>query len=133
VSLAEEKKWLDGTLAQIRKGREKYLAAECDGKIVASCAVEKSYMEDRQPHVASLGIMMLPEFRGEGLGTRMINAAEGQAKKMGVRLLWLSVFQGNERANRLYEKMGFRKYGVLPKAVKFKGREIGQVFMFKRV
>lgn len=47
-------------------------------------------------------------WQGQGLGTRAIHHAAETAKKSGVRLLRLRVFDGNP-AVRLYERVGFRK------------------------
>jgi len=40
------------------------------------------------------------------------------------------VFVGNEHAKRLYEKLGFKKYGLHPRAVKRNGKYIGEELMF---
>jgi len=55
-------------------------------------------------HIDSLFI--LPEAQGRGIGTTIINGliAEAQAKKFA---LSICVVKANERARRLYERLGF--------------------------
>jgi GNAT superfamily N-acetyltransferase len=59
--------------------------------------------------------------RGRGYGRRLMEAAEEQARGLGVRRLELNVFGDNERARRLYGSMGFvemsrQLYKELPEA-----------------
>lgn len=57
-------------------------------------------------YVCSLAVF--DEFRGMGLGTRMLSIARDQARERGFRVLSLLVFERNAGAVRLYEREGFR-------------------------
>jgi ribosomal protein S18 acetylase RimI-like enzyme len=46
--------------------------------------------------------------RGQGIGTRLLDAVDEELAARGVRDLRISVLAGNERAQRLYERRGFR-------------------------
>jgi ribosomal protein S18 acetylase RimI-like enzyme len=48
-----------------------------------------------------------PEHRGKGLGTRMLEIANGRARENGCPQISLLVFEQNEEAVRLYERKGF--------------------------
>lgn len=56
-----------------------------------------------------LGIGVVPEYRGRGLGSRLIKELIAVAAAQGRRRLSLSVASENP-AIRLYEKLGFRRY-----------------------
>jgi len=56
-------------------------------------------------YICSLAV--LPEFRGLGLGTKMLDIAREQARESGLDTLSLLVFEQNEGAFRLYEREGF--------------------------
>ncbi len=71
-------------------------------------------------HRAYMGISIQEKYCGCGLGSRMVQIAVEQAKKNGFEQLELGVFSDNERAIRLYTKMGFQKCGVQPHAFKLK-------------
>lgn len=53
------------------------------------------------------GIAVAPEWRGQGLGTRLLAAARERAQRLGCRALSLICFAENEGARRLYEREGF--------------------------
>lgn len=48
-------------------------------------------------------------FEGQGVGHILMNQAETWTRQQGYRLLTLYVFAGNLRAQRLYQKTGFRQ------------------------
>jgi ribosomal protein S18 acetylase RimI-like enzyme len=52
-------------------------------------------------------LTVLPEFRGLGLGTKMLDIAREQARERGLDTLSLLVFEQNHGASRLYEREGF--------------------------
>ena len=61
----------------------------------------------------------------------MIRAAE---EKEGVLQLELEVIEGNDRAMALYKKMGFRKYGVRPDAIRLKdGTMLSETLMLRKL
>ncbi|HEY8610414.1 MAG TPA: GNAT family N-acetyltransferase [Roseomonas sp.] len=48
-----------------------------------------------------------PEFRGRGLGRRLLGVLAGWGAAQGARLCWLQVAPGNAAARRVYEAAGF--------------------------
>lgn len=59
------------------------------------------------------GIGVLPSHRGKGTGTKMMLAAERECREKGAREISLEVIEGNDRAKRLYDRLGYvvtRKY-----------------------
>ncbi|RYO92137.1 hypothetical protein DL766_001864 [Monosporascus sp. MC13-8B] len=48
---------------------------------------------------------------GGGIGSRLIAVAEERARAEGFAKMWLTVWEENERAQRLYERLGFKKVG----------------------
>jgi putative acetyltransferase len=67
----------------------------------------------RRRHAAVLGISVLPEAQGRGVGAALMQAlcdyADGWAQILRIEL---TVFTDNERAVRLYERFGFRVEGT---------------------
>jgi ribosomal protein S18 acetylase RimI-like enzyme len=58
----------------------------------------------------------LPHLRGQGIGRALLQAAIGYARQLdGLEDITLAVTVGNERAKRLYEKMGFSTYSYEPR------------------
>ncbi len=63
-------------------------------------------------YIADLAVSR--SFEGRGVGRLLLEAAEAWAQTKGFRLLTLHVFSGNVRAQRVYEKHGFK-----PELVKY--------------
>jgi GNAT superfamily N-acetyltransferase len=60
-------------------------------------------------------VFVLPERRGEGIGTALTAHAEDAARARGRTRISLSVSaDGNPAARRLYESLGYRDAGVEP-------------------
>ena len=71
-------------------------------------------------HRAVMGISVRKEYWGCGLGSFLMQLAVEQTAANGFEQLELGVFEDNVRAIALYEKFGFAKYGVSPRAFKLK-------------
>ncbi len=71
-------------------------------------------------HKASLfGMFVAPEHQGRGLGQALVQAALAQARaRPGVRVVTLTVTEGNARAEGLYARCGFVRFGVEPLAMR---------------
>jgi RimJ/RimL family protein N-acetyltransferase len=64
-------------------------------------------------HVASIGMMVAPEWRGRGVGTALMTEAVRWAREAHVEKLALSVYPDNQAARALYRKFGFEEEGRL--------------------
>lgn len=69
-------------------------------------------------HCGSLGMGIHQDFRGMGIGTKLIERTIGKAKEKGLERIELEVFASNIPAIKLYEKIGFVVEGVKKKARK---------------
>lgn len=64
---------------------------------------------DRQPDgFLVIDIAFLPHRRGAGLGAELLRHAHHRARQARAGRLWLHVWAVNARAQRLYERLGFR-------------------------
>ena len=57
-------------------------------------------------------VAVLPELRGQGMGTSLMNHVLDEARRLGARRATLEVRASNERARRLYERLGFYSAGT---------------------
>jgi ribosomal protein S18 acetylase RimI-like enzyme len=53
------------------------------------------------------GVALYPQYRGQGLGTRLMDLANEQAKENGYTTLSLVAFEQNKGAVNLYDKLGY--------------------------
>lgn len=83
------------------------------GEIIIGHAVLAVFSSPRTRHSGGVGIMVHRDYQGQGVGTRLLETLLDMADNwlMLVRVE-LGVYTDNERAIRLYEKMGFEREGV---------------------
>lgn len=65
------------------------------------------YTQSKSAHVAD--IVVAEEFEGRGVARMLIHAGESWARSIGSPWLTISVFERNERAAALYERLGFKR------------------------
>ena len=84
-------------------------------------------------HLAHIGMGLLPDYRGRGIGRRMLDDALSWAWGSGFERLELSVFSDNYVAIRLYLSAGFVEEGVRRRARKLDGRyyDLTQMAIFR--
>jgi ribosomal protein S18 acetylase RimI-like enzyme len=71
------------------------------------------------------GIGVIPQYRSSGIGTKLMRSAEELCRSRGVQSIALEVIEGNDKAQRLYERLGFsisRKFlSAEGKPIRFEG------------
>jgi ribosomal protein S18 acetylase RimI-like enzyme len=72
-------------------------------------------------HGGVLGVGVLQDYRGQGIGTALIRAAIDMARATGLTRIELTVREQNARAIELYERLGFVREGVKRNAVRVDG------------
>lgn len=134
ISLKEEKKWLEENLKKIKNHKMVLLVAENKDGIVGTAQISSERM--RLSHVGTLGITIKNSYRRIGLGTYLMSEIIKLAKQKlhpKVKVIRLSVYEGNLPALQLYEKMGFKKAGQIQKQIEYKGKYIDEIIMLKEV
>jgi len=124
-----ERKFLRSTLASVKKGSGVSIAAFAERTLVGECMVRGREPNDLK-HTGLLGIVILSEYRGVGLGEMLMLEVLREAKRIGIWLVELEVMAINKRAIRLYEKLGFRKVGIVPNKIQRDGRRLDMVTMY---
>ena len=76
--------------------------AEADGKIVGS--VMAGY-DGHRGWLYSLAV--LPDYRNQGIGSRLVRHAEKHLSEMGCPKIYLQIMNGNEEVESFYRKLGY--------------------------
>src|SRR6185369_15649061 len=97
-------------------------------RVVGWCDVLPTHGEARA-HVGTLGIGLVREARGLGIGTALMKAAVERSWAKGLSRIELTVRADNLAAKALYEKMGFRVEGTNRLAFCVDGEFFDTLFM----
>lgn len=125
----EEEKTLKEILEGIKKGDKSFIAVEINGEYKGNAGIHREKTR-RKKHVGSIGISLAAEYRSEGIGAEIMTVLINEGKKLGMRLVYLTCLENNDRALRLYDKLGFKRCGYLPNACVWKGGYIGEVMLY---
>lgn len=95
----------------------KFQILVCDGEDAG-----RLYLDYRQDEIRIIDIALLPQYRGKGLGSRLLNSVvdEAGAKQLNVRIH----VEKNNPALSLYQRLGFKEiedkgvYWLMEKAAK---------------
>ena len=130
VTLKEEKKWVESMGKKVKKKDAVYIGAFFSGKLIGSTSVERK-SEQTQKHVGFFGICILQEFTGKGIGKKLMELAEKNARGMKIEIMFLSVYGQNNIAQGLYRKMGFNEIGKMSNGIKHGSEYDDDILMCK--
>jgi len=105
-----------------------YVAQLPDGTVVGWIDVVPGTIPG-YTHSGKLGMGIQKNFRGNGLGTRLLKKGLEAARSRGLERIELEVYASNHRAIRLYQKFGFIEEGIKKQGRKYNNRYDDLVMM----
>ena len=97
-------------LGELKNDVAHYHVMERDGAIIGYAGMWVLFDE---AHVTNVAI--LPAFRGQGNGARLMRSMMESALLLGARMMTLEVREKNFTAQRLYARLGFTQNGYRPR------------------
>ncbi|HEX6157493.1 MAG TPA: GNAT family N-acetyltransferase [Burkholderiales bacterium] len=104
----------------IAKRYPHFVALE-DGKVIGWCDVLPVDLRPLRAHTGTLGIGLLAQRRGRGVGSALLRETLKAARDFGFTRVELVYRAGNSRVGRLYERFGFVREGMQRNAVRLDG------------
>ena len=112
--LAEALDWpwhrIDNRWRELVAGWREVFVAEVDGRPVGTVSINEREERPGLQHLFALDVA--PAMRNRGIGTRLIDSVELEAKRRGLGGVYLEVAVENTDARRLYERLGYEQDGV---------------------
>jgi len=103
----------EGFADEVDRGRRLLLAAFADGDLVGTVQVILA-LPPNQPHRAEIAKLLVHRSgRRRGIAQLLMERAEAEARAEGKSLLVLDTVTG-DAAERLYERLGWTRVGVIP-------------------
>jgi RimJ/RimL family protein N-acetyltransferase len=113
VTLKEEKQWLQTQIQAQRKGKQIYLKALVNGRLIGDCFAKPGFSRNRGN--VNLGIAIAKNWRGKGIGRFLLEELIFRSEqKWHPKNIYLHVVSFNKKARQLYESLGFRIIARLP-------------------
>ena len=94
----------------VEENHAQYVALH-DGKVVGWADI-LPLKHPKMTHVGALGMGILKDYRGRGIGGQLLERTIEHALASGLKRLELEVFADNEPAIRLYKKHGYVQEGL---------------------
>ncbi len=96
--------------------RNHFFIAEADGKAAGFCKLVSDETEDHadlsdKKCLQLERIYVLKEFQGLNIGRMFLDKAFEFANEYHFALIWLGVWEKNDKAIKIYEKWGFEPFG----------------------
>ena len=101
------KKWFDS-----HNGRYKVIIAEYEGHIVGWASLNQYNNRCAYDGVADLSVYISRNYRGKGIGKKLLVGMDALAKENGFHKIVLFTFPFNQLGQGLYNKMGYREVGI---------------------
>jgi phosphinothricin acetyltransferase len=125
VSVAERLPWFQQHSAKTHP----LWVAEVDDQIAGWFSFHFFIKRAAYRATAEISVYVSEEFRGRGVGKALLEKAIATSPALELRALVGYIFDHNEPSIRLFERMGFERWGFLPRVAHVDGVERGVVIM----
>ncbi len=100
-----------------------FWVAESDGRVVGWLDFKKFLPRCAYRGSAEISVYVDEKFRRSGVARRLLEEAIGRAPSLGITALVGLVFGHNEPSLKLFERLGFQRWGLLPGIARLDGVE----------
>lgn len=109
--------------------RNLFAVAESEGKIIGGIVLT-SLFSPKSDHVRNLGMWVLKDHRGKGVGKALMKYAFSWARRRGdIKRITLEVYASNTSAVNMYTKNGFVFEGVFRNNAVIDGQYVDEIAM----
>ena len=114
-------------------GRRPLWVVETGGNYAGWISFRSFYGRPAYNGVAEVAIYLEPRYQGKGLGKACLGKIISEAPALGIHTLLGFIFAHNEPSIKLFEKMGFQKWGHLPGIAEMKDKMRDLVIFGRKV
>ena len=129
VSVSSREEWF----AAHSPKRRPLWVAEDNGVIAGWLSFSSFYGRPAYAATCEISVYLAVEQRRRGLGTDLVRRSIAYAPRIGVTTLLGFIFGHNEPSLQLFEKLGFQRWGFLPRVAVLDGVERDLIIVGLRV
>lgn len=128
-----EPKTIESRIEWIEKSASYYpiLVAHLNGKVVGSAYVSSYRTRECYKGVGEFSIYLHKDYRGIGIGKKLLGALVEECKKLGYWKLLSRIFDFNVGSRQLCRSLGFREVGIYEKHGQLDGKWLNCVIVEK--
>ncbi len=101
------------TASRLEPGERILLGALDGDTLVGAVHLARATAENGRHRAEIQRLVVGAGSRGQGIGRLLLGAAVGEARRLGLRLLWLMTHEGSA-ADQIYQRLGWTRLGVIP-------------------
>lgn len=111
-------------------GKDKYTYVALLGQKIVGTFFMKDNFPDLGSHIANAGYITAPSETGKGIGKSMGKFSIQEAKRLGYKAMQFNmVVKTNDKAIRLWQKLGFKIKGEIPEAFNHKEKGLTDAYI----
>lgn len=104
-----------------------------DGEVVGFAFLRAYHPASTFRRTAEITYFLRPEHTGKGVGRRILEQFEQEAREMGIDTILASISSLNEGSIRFHRQMGFARCGTFRRVGRKQGRDFDVIWMQKRL
>jgi len=128
----QEAQYIREVLDRVEKDEAVNIIADMGDKIVASGGVARGKYDDTHRH-GSLGLTVSQEYRGHGIGSRIIQTLVAESRRLGLKSIDVEFLAINKSAERAYKRAGFKKARIIPSKIFRNGEYFDAMIMTRKL
>jgi L-amino acid N-acyltransferase YncA len=108
--------------------------AELDGRVAGWCSLS-AYRPGRAAlrFTAEISYYIDYEYHRQGIATALVEHTLAVCPALGIKHVFAIVLEGNQASLNLLQKMGFERWGYLPRVADFDGNEVGHLYYGRHI
>lgn len=129
VTLEERRDWLK----EHSPDRHPFWVLEIDGQVAGWLSLKSFLPRCAYRGTAELSVYVDEKFRRCGIARRLMEEAISRAPSLGINAMVGLIFAHNEPSLRLFEQLGFKRWGLLPRIARLDDHERDLTIMGRHV
>lgn len=129
VSIESKREWFQSHTPDVRP----ILVHEVENSVIAWVSFESFYGRPAYDHTAEISIYIDSNYRGQGLGKKLLQEAIDLTASLNIKTLVGFIFSHNKPSLRLFSSFGFEEWGCLPNVAEMDGKNYSLSILGKRL
>ncbi len=110
-----------------------FYVVETNGKVIGWGLTKPYSTIENEPETAECSYFILPDYTGEGIGSKLLHTLIDKSRTVGIRVLLASIMAKNTQSISFHKHMGFTECGRFHKVIRKWGELVDLLWMEKTI